>query len=420
MKIKIKTLLLFVLLVSSVQVLNAQKMSGFTFYKEVEPVNTAGYYKIPVSADMLAKSKSDFNDFRVLKVDENDTSEVPYLLQWNESSWYNTFQNESIIDVSYRKNAASYITVKLKEEKEINEIQLNIAERDFDKLVTIEGSNDNKHWKTIKENIRIVGFGQEQFNFSKLYFPSSTYTYYLLTFNDKNAKPITVSSVQTFFNNEYKAVYEKIKDIYVVKKEIKKDLKPTNGKPAIYENYTEIKVTLPYPTCLSTIHLKNRNKSEDFYRSISVCNNKGAELSRGSFTSLEKDGITSIYLNKVIGTNFTIKVYNNDNPPIESIDVNVFGMNAFLVSRLEPEEKYLIVYGKAKVPLAEYDLGYFSSKIGSTAKDVNCRSEMVIKNAPPKKNEPMIQQQKWLWITLGGLVLLLGGFAFSLMKKIGK
>ncbi|HLC83615.1 MAG TPA: hypothetical protein VJI69_07280, partial [Bacteroidia bacterium] len=107
-------------------------------------------------------------------------------------------------------------------------------------------------------------------------------------------------------------------------------------------------------------------------------------------------------------------------PPIESIDVNVFGMNAFLVSRLEPEEKYLIVYGKPKVTVAEYDLGYFSSKIASTAKDVNCKAETVIKNLPPKKNEPMIQQQKWLWITLGGLVLLLGGFAFSLMKKIGK
>ncbi|HEY1038426.1 MAG TPA: discoidin domain-containing protein [Bacteroidia bacterium] len=418
-KLKITKAVLLLTAVLCFSLAKAQT-GGYTYYKEVEPVGKTTYYKIPLSADMLAKSRSDFNDFRVLKVDENDSVEVPYLLKWNESTWYNTFQDENIIDVSYRKKKASYITVKMNEEKEINEMRLNIAQTDFDKRVTIEGSNDNKHWKTIKENIRIVGFGQEQFSFSKLYFPTSTYTYYLITLNDETSQPVTINSVQTFFDNEYKAVYEKIKDIYVVKKEIKKDQKPVKGKAPVYENYTEIKVTLPYHACISFIQLKNRNKTEDFYRSISVCNDKGAELNQGTFTSLEKEGITNIYMNRAVGSSFTIKVYNNDNPPIESIDVNVYGMNAFLVSKLEPEEKYLVMYGKSGVTRAEYDLGYFSDKISATAKEVNCKNEVVIKYKVPEKSGPIVTEQKWLWITMGGLILLLGGFAFSLMKKIGK
>ncbi|MCD6065559.1 MAG: hypothetical protein K0S33_385 [Bacteroidetes bacterium] len=414
---KLQLLCLFLLPVFTVC---AQVSKGYKYYREIEPVNTRSYYRIPLGAELLGKSLSDFNDFRVLKVDENDTVENPYLLTWNEPVYGYSYTDEEILNVSFRKGVASYVTVKLPEEKEINQIKLDIAETDFDKMVTIEGSNDNKHWQTIKEDIRIVGFGQQNFAFSTLYFPVSSFTYYLITFNDKTSKPVSVSGVQTFMNNEQKAVYEKIKDVYVVKKEVKKDLKPVPGKQRIYENYTEIKIDLPYRTCINSLQLRSRDKSADFYRTLAVYDSKGNELSSGTFTSLDKDGITTIYLNKMVERKLVVKVFNNDNPPVEGIDVSVYGMNGFLLTRLEPEEKYLLVYGKANAGVPEYDLGYFSDKIADEAKDVQCRVEVAVAVKTPKPKEPFVTQQKWLWITLIGLIVLLGLFAFSLMKKVNK
>jgi hypothetical protein len=414
-KIGLAALLLF-----SLTAAYAQVSGGYRYQREIEPVDTKGYYRIPMDAATLGKSLSDFNDFRVLKVYEADTMENPYLLSWNEPTYEYGLTDEDIIDVSYRKGAASYVTVKLKNEKEINEIRLNLLESDFDKTVSIEGSNDNRHWQTIREDMRIVGFGQEHFVFSTLYFPTSSFTYYLITFNDRNSKAVHVNAVQTFMNIENKAVYEKLNDVYVVRKEFKKDLKPVPGKPRIYDNYTELKITLPYKACLSYIQLSSRDRTVDFYRNLSVYDSKGNELSSGTFTSLDKDGITTIHFNKTVEQNLVIKIFNNDNPPLEGINTNIYGMNGYILTRLEPEEKYLLVYGKKNVTLPEYDLAYFSDKIVDQAKDVKCKAEVTNVVTAPKPKEPFVTQQKWLWITLVGLVLLLGLFAFSLMKKVNK
>jgi len=65
-----------------------------------------------------------------------------------------------------------------------------------------------------------------------------------------------------------------------------------------------------------------------------------------------------------------------------------------------------------------YDLHYFSDKMEKNCKEINLLSEQIIKHEKPKKKESIISDQKWLWITLIGLVLLLGAFAYSLMKKV--
>lgn len=409
-------LLLFILFLMN----GTAQISGYGFYRSLPEVNGQGYYRIPLDAQTLGKSKSSFSDFRVLKTDEADTSEVPYLLEWNEPLYSHEFTEEQLIDVSYKKGTASYITVKIKGNKEINSIKLLLNESDFDKTLSIQGSNDNKHWKTIKENIRIVGFGQQDFVFSTLYFPESSFDYYLITIDDKKTDPVTVVRALTRLSREQKAVYEKINDIYVVRKEIKKNLNPPPGKERVYKNYSEIKVTLPYQACLHSIQLKCRDKTADFYRTFEVSDSKGNVLSTGSFTSLEKDGITTVYLNNFIGTNLTIKVINNDNLPVDGIDVSVYGMNAFLISRLSPDEKYLIVYGKKNVRVPEYDLGYFSDKVKQLAKTITPGAETKVVRKIPLKKEAFFTDQKWLWIVLIILIMILGLFAFSLMKKVNK
>jgi LPXTG-motif cell wall-anchored protein len=53
-----------------------------------------------------------------------------------------------------------------------------------------------------------------------------------------------------------------------------------------------------------------------------------------------------------------------------------------------------------------------------TSKLIDLKGEQVIKHEKPKKKDAIVSDQKWLWITLVGLVILLGAFAFSLMKKV--
>ncbi|MBK6835723.1 MAG: hypothetical protein IPG89_16170 [Bacteroidetes bacterium] len=139
----------------------------------------------------------------------------------------------------------------------------------------------------------------------------------------------------------------------------------------------------------------------------------------GNFTNLSENGINLYEFAETNLSELLIKIFNKDNEALPGIDIKVNGSEAYLLSKLEPQEKYLLAYsGRKNMNQGNYDLHYFSDKMERTSKAIDLKSEQVIKHEKPKKKESIISDQKWLWITLIGLVLLLGAFAYSLMKKV--
>lgn len=397
----------------------AQKFNDFNFYREITEASASSYYKIKLDNEILGKSNYAFNDFRIFRVDENDTIETPYLLNWNKANYEYVKQYENIINRAYKANNASYYTLKINERREINEINLEVAESNFDKILTLEGSDDNKNWKTIKENIRIVGFALNDFKYTKINFPVSSYAYYRISVNDKNSKRISIDQAYTAYNRNVIKKENYIKDTYIVRKEIKKTEKPKPTESFVAEAYTQIKITLPYKACVNSISLKCREKNLDFYRQIAIYDKKGKELYFGNFTNLTENGVNIYEFEETNLNELLIKIFNKDNEALPGVDIKVNGSEAYLLSKLEPEEKYLLAYsGRKNMNQGNYDLHYFSDKMERTSKAIDLKNEQVIKHEKPKKKESIISDQKWLWVTLIGLVLLLGAFAYSLMKKV--
>jgi len=183
---KINAFFVIVIFVAFANTSFAQKFNDFNFYREIDAANASSYYKIKLDNELLGKSNSDFNDLRIFRVEENDTVETPYLLNWDKAEYEYVKQYENLIDVSYKANNTSYYTIKLKERREINEINLEVLESNFDKTLKLEGSDDNKNWKTIKENIRIVGFELNDFKYTKINFTVSSYPNYRISKNDQH------------------------------------------------------------------------------------------------------------------------------------------------------------------------------------------------------------------------------------------
>ncbi|MBK6835722.1 MAG: hypothetical protein IPG89_16165 [Bacteroidetes bacterium] len=200
---------------------SAQKFNDFNFYREINEASASSYYKIKLDNEILGKSNYDFNDFRIFRVEENDTIETPYLLNWDKAEYEYVKQYESIIDKSYKANNTSYYTIKINQRREINEINLEVSESNFDKTLKLEGSDDNKNWKTIKENIRIVGFQLNDFKYTKINFTVSSYPYYRISINDKQSKRINIEQAYTAYNRNVTKKQNYIKDTYIVRKEIK-------------------------------------------------------------------------------------------------------------------------------------------------------------------------------------------------------
>lgn len=402
-------------------VVSAQKFNDFNFYREISEASASSYYKIKLDNEILGKSNYDFNDFRIFRVEENDTIETPYLLNWNKAEYEYVKQYESIIDKSYNANNTSYCTIKINQRREINEINLEVSESNFDKTLKLEGSDDNKNWKTIKENIRIVGFALNDFKYTKINLNVLSFPYYRISINDKQSKRINIEEAYTAYNRNITKKQNYIKDTYIVRKEIKKTEKPKPTESFVAEAYTQIKITLPYKASINSLSLSCREKNLDFYRQIAIYDKKGKELYYGNFTNLSENGNNIYEFAKTNLSELLIKIFNKDNEALPGIDIKINGSEAYLLSKLEPEEKYLLAYsGRKNISQGNYDLHYFSDKMERTSKEIDLKSEQIIKHEKPKKKEALVSDQKWLWITLVGLVPLLGAFAFSLMKKVNR
>jgi hypothetical protein len=396
------------------------QLGKYSFYREIGNVNQKGYYSIPLGPEVLGKCKADFCDFRVYEVSPNDTIEAPYIMNWNDDEFKNLEYSAKLIDKSYKKNCCSFITLKFEEPKEINEIHLDIVQNNFDKLVKIEGSQDNRDWKTIEENMRIVGFGFDDYKYAQIHFSPSTFRFFRITLDDSNSKPIEITGASTWFNKFLSGSFTKIENVQVIrseKKEAAQNYRSAKGRTIAKDavNQTELKIVLPKRICLH--HLKIASKdSGDFYRFYTYTDAEKTSSGSGVFSSLDKGRYTIVPMEKVISSSLTLTINNKDDRPVENIVVEVYGQNAELYSKLDPEKNYLLAYSVPNDRKPQYDMEYFSTKLPQSIGAVSVGDEKNTKEIKPI--EPLVKNQKWLWITLGGLILIIGAFAFSLMKKV--
>ncbi|MFL5751928.1 MAG: discoidin domain-containing protein [Bacteroidia bacterium] len=410
-----KLLLLFALVYGG---LHAQ-LSRYGYFREITNVKEQGYYAVPLSPDVLAKCRSGFTDFRIYEVAGTDTLEAPFLMNWKDDEFKNIEYEATLVDESYKKGCCSFVTLKFGEPKEINEIHLDVQQNNFDKLIKIEGSADNRDWKTIDENMRIVGFGFDDYKYTKLNFGTCTFRYFRITTDDKDSKPVKIIGASTYYNRYLTGSFVRIDNVKVLRSEKKakaESYRTAKGKTIEKKelNQTELKIILPAKYCLHHLKLKSRD-SMDFYRYITISDAEKNSVCSTVFTSLEKNKCTIVPTEKVVTGELILTVDNKDNQPVKNIEIEVYGQLAELYCKFDPEKNYFLSYSVPDDHKPEYDMEYFADRLPQSKGSVILGPEKVTKEI--KATEPLVKDQKWLWITLVVMVVLIGGFAFSLMKK---
>jgi hypothetical protein len=73
----------------------------------------------------------------------------------------------------------------------------------------------------------------------------------------------------------------------------------------------------------------------------------------GNFTNLSENGINTYEFAETNQSELLIKIFNKDNEALPGIDIKVNGSEAYLLGKLEPEEKYLLAYSGRKKSIKE-------------------------------------------------------------------
>ena len=382
---------------------------NFRYQKEINGVQSK-WHKIQLDKEILSVIKDDFSDLRIFELTpENDTLTVPYFIETPKSGAIEKGLNFRILNQS--KNDDDYfITFEAKNDLKINEIHLSFDEENYNYLLNLEGSQDQKEWFSILEDYRILSIRNKltDYKFNTLSFPLSLYKYYRVKV--KNAEKLNIKSVKIL-------QVENIPDQYI---ESKTKFKTTNSK----NKTTEIEINLGKRVPVSKLELIF-NEDEAFYRAIkiqylldSVKTEKGyyynfGNLSRSYASSYE----SSVYKFETVFTNkLKVIIQNNDNQALKVKSVKTFNLNYEAIARFNGlESTYFLKYGNAKIKAPIYDIVNFKNDIPKELTSLKLSKVKDLQN--PVNNDSLFNNKIWLWLIMLVIIALLAYSSFGMLKK---
>lgn len=395
-------------------VISCAQIDSYSYKRPVNKVEKENYYSIQLLPELIARSKSDLSDIRLFDIRENDTVEIPYLLNWMGTTIREVSVPFELINDTYNQKCCSYLTLKFNKKQTINRIKLNVKETNFDKSCKLEGSNDGEQWFTISERLRIVSFmnASENFSYTTLDFQNTEFAYFRLKLDDDGSPRITITEAFAFENQLVKGNYDELKISEKTQTENKIDKK------------SEIIVNLPYNYLISHIKIKSNSKT-DFYRNVNVYGSTGTyKTPKGDiegWSMINTSVLSSVDENLISCNNFKtkkikIEVINYDNEPIEISEVRAFSEQCRLVAKIPVSDNIYLVYGKENDNAPNYDIIHFEDKIPDTLSNVSYGAEQ-IKITSISKASPLMESKNWLWIAMGIVIIIIGYFALSMLKK---
>ncbi len=390
------------------------QINSYTFKRKLDSVGVDGYYSIPLSPEITSKSKSSLNDLRLYQIRENDTIEVPYLINYKGDKVENKESFFELINTVSNLKCCSFVTLKMNKRRIINTIYFDIEQSNFDKNITVEGSNNNKDWYVIKTHLRITGFYNNSINFksTSIDFPNAEYEYFRIKLDDDASEKVVIHKAVAYESSVNNGEYDKL--VVLSKKQ-------TNNKET---KTSETVINYGANQIINYIKINCVNK-ENFYRNINIYKSigtfptaKGKEeawqlISTGILAS---DRENKFNLNNSQTTKLKIEVINYDNQPIEITDVEAYSEKIELISKLPLNGLVYLAYGKENEKAPVYDLVHFKSKIPENLNSIKLGKEET-KIEKLEKKSALIENKIWLWVALGSLVLLIGYFALKMLKN---
>ncbi|MDH7444361.1 hypothetical protein [Aquimarina sp. 2201CG14-23] len=108
---------------------------------------------------------------------------------------------------------------------------------------------------------------------------------------------------------------------------------------------------------------------------------------------------------------------NQDNEPLTIDTIQLKGYTYELITRFTKPATYYLTYGNNKAHQPSYDLQYVSERVPKELKILQVGIEEPIQQKEVEATESLLKNKIWLWAVMLIVILLLGGFTFSMMKK---
>jgi hypothetical protein len=396
------------------------QLSSYSYYRELTPVSETAFYNLNISSSILDRP----GNFRIYKLSDKDTIEVPHV---SGSRFFEVYDQKylkplRIIDKSFEPGKNSYATLIVDTGITYNSIYVNFNASEFFKDVTVEGSNDNKSWKTIVENEKIFHYYREPGDYyyrNKINLGDVSFKYLRLKTDDSNGEKLDLVSASLPLVKE-----EIIEEDEVVPFELKRSEDKKNKQTIL-----ECAFQRRYLITAIDFDIDSQN---NFRREASIHLKDNANATKENWVYFGNTVLSSASSNKLYLNNYNsgddafksdkmrILINNLDNQPLESVGLKIFTHHEKIKVKLEKNVRYVLAYGKDNDQLPQYDLEYFRNAIPLNLTSTGLGLEKQIEHKPLVKPEPLLKNKLWIWIALTVCVLVIGIFTIRLLKADNK
>ena len=403
-------LLLLLLLLTEIA---SGQLTQFRYKRELQGVSSQ-WHRLTVPDSVFGKTRNNLHDIRIYGVAPGqDTLEVPYLLQAG------SIQTEKEVSFLLRNTTHNsngwYFTFELPDEEVINHLQPEFEQKNFDWNIQLQGSHDQQEWFTLLDRYRILSISNAstEFRFTRLNFPDARYRYYRLLVRSKE-QPV-LRSAKLLLRT---AAAGTIKTYTVLK------TKQENNKAS---QQTEVTIDLPLPVSVSQLQVRVQD-NVDYYRPLTItCLSDSFQTEQGwsyQYRSLatgvvSSDGTNQFSFPATITKKLKLVLHNQDNQPLTVDAVEVSGFVHELVARFpqRTNTRYFLAYGNETIPAPAYDLARFANNIPGSLLSLTAGSEEAINPATVQKKTALFTNAWWLWMIIGVVIVLLGWFTVSMIRK---
>jgi hypothetical protein len=353
--------------------------ADFSSCAEVQGAVRAGsLYQIRLTEETLANVRARFEDLRVF---DGSNTEVPFVVIGNAPP-HESIETYPLEITGYERDASTaVITMRLPEKhRPISIVDLETADRDFKKRVSLSGSSDGRTWQPLVEDSIYDFSSQVDVRKTRIEFPGTDARYFRLAIADLAPPVETLPSIRLKYDGLDFAVNG------AQKKELRvRMVRGSTGTPAekrpVYDQRTvqstgqtqdkEGNTVIVVPAGLPLRRLTLDVTNPYYYRTIQL---HGSDTGKdGSYQLITSQVIYRFPLSSerreerdVLEANVPKKAYykvvvvNRSNPPLEikGITLSWIQQNLYFIA-LKDGERYSLCFGNRSVRRPDYDITNF-------------------------------------------------------------
>ncbi len=397
--------LLFIVLIA-LAAIQSHAQDGFSYRSELDTVRQAGWYKITLMPDLLAKCKEDLSDLRIRDSAGNpvpyvERSDLPVFTTENFAA-FPIFSNAKLVD-SFTEVVAGNASAG-----NISSLLLVMKNVNAHRSAILSGSDDREKWFVIREHIELQEAGSDTADHyvQSISFPSSNYRFFKLILEDKGLLPVNILRIgvtsRSFTIGKYLGV----------------------PFPALTQKDSSDKhsyIMLQYRDRYRIDKLNLLLQGPPLFKRNIRVYDRGKNGDRFVSEATLSPGITSFSIPSVKTNSLLLDIANEDNKPLVVQAVQTAQLNQYLLAFLQRGYGYSLLAGNEHAQAPEYDLKYFADSLTKDPQEILAGPLLPVRPGAAAIVSPRADHSGlWLWGILSIVLLLLASLSYKMMKSIPK